>query len=212
MTTSPIEIRSVRNQISKYVEDGVLDERVIESLLVNQVFIPKECELWDYKRDVAKDAVSIAETVLTIVSFYNTYGGFVIYGVDESLDDIEFLPYGIVKGDLDLRQLRQKIENYEGEPLDISYSEQERNINGKNYLFGLLHIPKRPISKFPIFMGKNGPEKNNGKPVFDKDETFLRVLDKCIPAKRKEHYQLLQGQRENEYLWDLDSPLVNWLV
>ncbi len=202
---SKLDIRQVRHSFTDFIEDGTLDKRILDTLILDDNFIPKECELWDYKRESGKGTIFLAETVLTIVSFYNTYGGYLIYGIDEITDDSQFTPYGIKRGDLDLRQLRQVIANYVGEPIDISYNELDYDIAGSNLLYGILHIPRRPSVKCPVFFGKHGPAKQNGRSVFQKDQTYIRVLDQCLPATKKEHYQLLFSDRNNDYLWDPDS-------
>ncbi len=141
-------------------------------------------------------------TILSIISFYNTYGGYLIYGIDEVTDELEFTPYGINSGELDVRQLKQVIANYVGEPIDITYKELEYEIASGKYMFGILHIPKRPSAKSPVSFGKNGPDKKNGRPVFQKDDAYMRVLDQCLPATKIEHYQLLFSERNNDYTWD----------
>jgi predicted HTH transcriptional regulator len=57
--------------------------------------LPKECELWDYKRvfEDAKDAN--LKTLKAIVSFHNTYGGYIVYGVSEVEKDTSFVLCGI---------------------------------------------------------------------------------------------------------------------
>ncbi|MFC2033599.1 helix-turn-helix domain-containing protein [Chloroflexota bacterium] len=207
MATPRLDINQVRKSFTDFIEKGSLDKRVIDALIVAGIFVPKESELWDYKRETGKEAVSLAETVLTIVSFYNTYGGYLIYGIDEITDDSEFTPYGITNGDLDLGQLRQLITNYIGEPIDISYIELEYDTARDRLLYGLLHIPKRPSNKSPAFFGKAGPIKKNGRPVFQKDCTYIRVLDQCLPATNKQDYQLLFSDRNNDYLWNPDLSL-----
>jgi hypothetical protein len=202
VVNSELNIRQIRNSFTSFVENGTLDKRILDTLICDENFVPKECELWDYKRESGKDAVFLAETVLTIISFYNTYGGYIIYGIDEITDELIFIPYGINSGELNLRQLKHVIANYIGEPIDISYKEIEYYIEVNKYIFGILHIPKRPSSKFPVFFGKDGPEKKNGRPIFQKDDTYIRVLDQCLPATKKEHYQLLFSERKNDFLWD----------
>lgn len=197
-----LDIKSIRHSFSEFVENGTLDKRILDSLVFQGNFIPKECELWDYKREPGKGSISQAETILSIISFYNTYGGYLIYGIDEVTSELEFTPYGINSGELDVRQLKQIIVNYVGEPIDITYKELEYEIASVKHIFGILHIPKRLSTKYPVTFGKNGPDKKNGRPVFKKDDTYMRVLDQCLPATKIEHYQLLFSERNNDYTWD----------
>lgn len=207
MPNKHVDIGKLRSLMTGYIEKGTLDKRVLDTIVVEDSFFPKECELWDYKRELKTDAVSLAETILDIVSFYNTYGGYIIVGVDEIQNDTEFTPYGIETGKTNIQQIKQLISNYTSEIIDISYIELNYKIGGKPYIFGIFHIPKRlTINKAPVFFGKEGPHKDNNRPVFQRDTTYLRILDSCIPATKKEHYQLLFSERKNEYLWDPSNP------
>ena len=202
MEEGTVDLRGIRDSFAKFVENGTLDQRVVTALVVDNKFVSKECELWDYKREAGKDNISLAETVLQIVSFYNTFGGYLLYGVEEINTDIEFACCGISKNNVNLQQLKQNVTNYTGEQIDISYKEFEYKINDIDYSLGIIHIPKRPEIKPPIFFGKDGPQKKNGNPVFKKDISYLRILDQCLPATKKEDFQMLFGKRENPYLWE----------
>jgi len=96
--TKYVNLRETRRTITRFIQDGALDNRVITALIHDNLFIPKECEIWDYKREVGKDARSLAETILQVVSFYNTYGGYLVYGVEEIIRDVKFAPNGIAEG------------------------------------------------------------------------------------------------------------------
>lgn len=202
-----INLRNVRREITTFIDEIAMDNRILDTLRLEDIFIPKECELWDYKREANKDTISIAETVLQIVSFYNTYGGYLIYGIDEVVDDIKFVPIGISTGTFDIQQLKQMLTNYTGDRIDISYIELEYEIGSKWYVFGILHVPRRAQIKEPTFFGKNGPEKRKDHLVFHKDTAYIRAQDTCIPARTKEDLQLLFGERNNPYLWDANDPI-----
>lgn len=202
-----INIKQSRKMIADYIEKVALDDRVIDALRYKDMFLPKECELWDYKREANADSVPLGETVLQVVSFYNSYGGYIIYGVDEIAKDQEYIPVGISRKSLNIQQINQLIFNYTGDQIDASYVEIPYIVGGKEFLFGVLHIPKRPPAVSPVFFGKNGPEKEKGQPIFTKDTAYIRMLDSCIPVSSKEHLQFIFGERTNPFLWDIDNPL-----
>ncbi|MGA7677674.1 MAG: NB-ARC domain-containing protein, partial [Dehalococcoidia bacterium] len=206
METEGISLRGVRQAITEHIQNGVLDNRVINALVCQDEFIPKECELWDYKRDIASDVISLTKTILRVVSFHNTYGGYLIYGVDEVVKDIKFVPVGISQGSLDLQQLRQHLANYTGEQIDISYAEITCDISNNSFLLGLLHVPKRPHPKTPTFLVRDGPQIENGENVFQKNKAYFRSQDKCVRAETKDDFQLLFSERSNPFLWDVSSP------
>lgn len=201
--TEPLDISKVQRQIYDFVAAGTLDERVLDRLWCDGKFVPKECELWDYKRHVSTEAETKAKTVLQVVSFYNTYGGYLIYGVDEVENDRVFLPIGINENDLDLQQLRECIRNYTGEVIDVSYNVVNFSLAG-NVALGVLHIPKRPASVSPVFFGKNGPAVGQNKLLFQKDQAFIRLQDSCVPAVKKTEMQLLFGPRN--LAWQDEAP------
>jgi len=201
-----MDLQATRQSITDYIRNATLDNRVIDVLLLSNEFIPKECELWDYKRDIGKDAVSLAKTILQIVSFHNTYGGYLIYGVDEVEPDTKFMPYGVGKNDLDLKQLKDKLRDYTGRQIDISYRGLPLIVEGVQYIIGLLHIPKRQHGGLPVDFGKNGPEIDKKGCLFLQDQVYFRYQDECIVAKLKEDWQLVNGERDNPFLWGTKSP------
>ena len=201
-----VNLRPIRQRIAGLINDAAVDGRILECLVCGSTLAPKECELWDYKREIQKDRVSLAEAVLQIVSFYNTYGGYLIYGVEEVTHDREFIPTAITKGSLDVQQLRQQLVNFTGDgEIDITYAEVAHAVGDTACLFGVLHIPKRRRDRVPAFFGKDGPEKRPGKPVFHENSVYMRVQDKCVQARTKDDYQLLFGERLNPFLWDTEA-------
>jgi hypothetical protein len=201
-----LALKTVRRHIASFVNDAVLDNRVVEELRLHSGFVPAETEVWDYKRQIPEDARSLAKAVLHIVSFYNSYGGYIIYGVDEVEKDKVFLPVPDAQCSLHVQQLRQSVENYTGEVIDIAFREVTLSLDGTQYKLGLLHIPKRPTVRSPLFFGRNGPDITPGKPLFVAQQAYYRKLDQCVPALTKENFVFIFGNRENPYLWALDAP------
>lgn len=195
-----INLQNVRTAMSGFISSVALDERIVETLRYNNGFLPEECELWDYKRGMGDDTLSIGKTLLQIVSFHNTYGGYILYGVEEEAKNSVFVPVGIVKESIDIKQIKQKLHTYTGNNINISYNEFEYKFGGTSFLFGLMHIPKRPKGDVPVFFGKNGPEYEKGKCIFLKDEAYIRIQDSCKAAKSKDEFQMLFGERINSYL------------
>ena len=139
-----INLHEVRKTVSELIESAALDYCVIDALKLGDMLVPKECELWDYKEQANSDAASLGETVLEIISFYNAYGGYLLYGVKETKADLEFIPVGIRQSSLGAYQLKQLVKNYTGDEIDLSYVELSSDFAGNELLMGLLHIPKRP--------------------------------------------------------------------
>jgi hypothetical protein len=146
------------------------------------------------------DSESLAKTVLQIVSFYNSCGGYLIYGVMELEKDLNFTPSSIEQGIFNTAQLRDKIKHYTGTAIDCTYSELKIKINNAEFMMGVLHIPKRDPSKPPVSFTKNGPnKKNNGKPVFQSEDTYFRFMDECKKAITSGDWQVLFSDRNFSY-------------
>ncbi len=193
-----IDIQKIRSDISNYIVNGTLDERVLQCLMTPEGFVPKECELWDYKETANTDAVSKGKTILQITSFYNAYGGYILYGIAENGDLKNYKAKGINPNCVDEQQIRTLLREYTGEVIDFSYIEISHFHNSENLLFGLLHIPKRSLTDPPLFFIKNGPEDKKGKLIFQKDQAYVRIHDNCMVAQGKKALQFLFGKRELE--------------
>lgn len=193
-----LQINTIKKKIYTYIQEGVIDSRVINILKYNHGFIPKECELWDFKRKPSGETIYLAKTILQIVSFYNSYGGYLIYGVEE-LQDKSFVPTGIENRVLDVKQITDKLRSYTGSIIDISANTLETTINNWTGNITILHIPKRPKRDEPVFFGRNGPLKPSGKLLFKEDEAYIRLQDNCVPVREKAQMSLLYGNRQLEF-------------
>ena len=90
-----------RNTISKLVLQGAIDGRIVAQLLRNGFAISDEAVLWDFKRELpsapqaklnpagqaAYDA-KISEIIKDSVAFHNTFGGYVIAGIDDASREV----------------------------------------------------------------------------------------------------------------------------
>jgi len=184
--------------IASYVLQGTFDQRVIQTLMLPDGFVPKECEFWDYKTTTNSDAVSKAKTVLQAVSFYNAYGGYIIYGVAQGAKKGAYSPLSLEAEIVNEQQLKALIQDYTGEATDISYRELQVPCDRRDTLFGILHIPKRSNKTPPVSFQKNGPDVKPRDPLFRAGEVYVRLQDNCIPAKDKKSWQFLFGSRECE--------------
>lgn len=189
-----VEIQNIKKKMYEFIKAGVLDEEVLDLLKDGSGLNRIETELWDYKYKPSGTAEYLAKTILQIVSFYNTYGGYLIFGVKESDVENPNTIEGIDADSLDEKQLRDKLRAYTGEVIDVSYKLIEYGGNEKVKV-GLLWIPKRGRSVNPVYFGKNGPAIN-GRNIFSKDQAYIRVQDNCVPAERRTELQLLFSERE----------------
>ena len=85
-----------RSSVSQLILQGVTDNTVVELLLTEGVAIRDEAVLWDFKRELpvlppgklnqaltAEYDAKFAEIVKDAAAFYNTFGGYILVGIDE---------------------------------------------------------------------------------------------------------------------------------
>ena len=189
-------IAEVQNQFVEYVEKGCLDKSIIESLWLGSQFVPKEGWMWDYKSAMPSDRKSLCKLLLHISAFHNSFGGYIIYGIEEVVEDKKWVPCSKVNIELDVSQIRNLCKEYLSELVDVSIRELEMVLSESKYHFMLLYIPKRKYAESPVKTRKQGPDQKPRKPLFLPDETYYRRLDECVKAETGEDYQLILGKRE----------------
>jgi len=190
-----LSLEKVKKDVYKLSESSVLSKALIQAITYDSRLVRMECELWDFKKEASTNKSAIAKTVLQILSFHNTYGGYLIYGVEEIEEDL-FEPIGVSENSFSRKRLRDTLRSYISELIDVHYEEIEVAIGCWQGRLGILHIPKRKKDTPPLFFGKNGPSNEKGKLVFEKDTTYVRVQDNCEPATKKQHMEILFSDRE----------------
>lgn len=199
------ELASISEKIYNYLTKAIVGDQPIHTLIENSEFIPKEGWLWDYKENFGSDNDGIAKTILQILSFHNSYGGYIIYGVAEVVKDLSFKPLNLSFESFNLAQLRDKIKDYTGYIIDITFKEVEICLNNEFYNMGIVFVPKRSKNVKPISFIKNGPQVNN-KNIFNKNDTYVRILDECRKANTPDEWQLLFSDRSYSFISELCSP------
>lgn len=194
-----LNLSDTYGKVNSFIEQGVFGSEVLETLICNGVVFPKEGLLWDYKSEYHTDNIGLAKTVLQIVAFHNTYGGYLIYGVKEHQKDIDFQVTNVDFEDFDLAQLRNLIQKYTGCSIDISFSPLSTKFDGNEFSMGLIHIPKRHAGKKPVCFVRNSPEVRPKKYIFKSDDTYFRTLDEKVPAKTSSDWGLLFSERNFVY-------------
>lgn len=189
----PFEANTCRAKLIDFIENGVCDIRVNDVISVDEYFFPIECELLDYKEEIPQDAVAIGKTIKHIVAMHNTFGGYLIFGVSETISEIEFKLVGCNSSTFDIKKLKDKLYSYTG--TNINLSSWQKRAHNKDVIG--LFVPKRLASE-PVFFGKDGPQDNKNKPVFHKDEFYMRRGDNTEPASGSS-VSFLFGERECFY-------------
>ncbi len=203
------KIEEIKNNLAGYISEGRLDQKVVDLLIAGNSCIPLECELLDYKQELGTDKIAQAKAIVSIVSMYNTYGGYLVYGVAETQSETEFMIVGVEKNSIDLERLKALTKEYTGERIQLAlqyFNLSSANLDGNLKHVAVLYIPKRVLNE-PLAFGKRGPEDTNrkNKPVFEEEDIFYRKGDECLLAKGRAVLSLA-GPRQCPYD-DSRSPI-----
>lgn len=184
-----------RRKLAKLLTDGVLDTRVLDTIIPGGTPIPDEDQYWDYKEHLAQPPpqgspssrrsdydIRISHLIKDIVSFYNVNGGYLIIGVRDS----DRSPVGWA-GDLDCGDISKRMAGLTRVSIDIKFRLLKHH--GVNY--GLIYIPERPASQDPVQFVKSAPEDSQGRRAFSANDIYLRARDECRRATSSEDYSAL---------------------
>jgi hypothetical protein len=188
-------------QLHSYICDMCLDEIILDYLLPNGKPRDYETSLWDYKRqlpntsgrgDVTEQqtsAAAIAELVKDIVAFYNSYGGYIIAGVDQFAKEPIVGCSNLNVDGFTVDKLNEQLKSYTKARIDCRFARfPVRTASGEKEI-GILAVPMRPANRSVMRMARGAPEVNK-KSSFPKNAVFARVGDTCVPLT--EDAQLLQ--------------------
>lgn len=199
------------------VKQGALDTRVTDLLIQEGAPLDYERQLWDYKlkqpTHTKGQSFSQAEklvvdrewgnTVKDVVSFYNSYGGYIIFGISDSPRTIAGY-----EGEFDVDELNKRVSGFTRIPIECSFrvltisstADSRRNV-------GILLIPQRPDADPITIMRKDGPTDSNKKPLFPKGVIFLRKEDSCCRAEEPEDFQFLTSAGRRSLSFATAQPL-----
>ncbi|MEZ8456617.1 RNA-binding domain-containing protein [Vibrio cyclitrophicus] len=186
-------------QVKREIYEGILHGSVSKSIIDNLVrpdgsFLPKECELWDYKNTFENTKDAYLKTLKSIISFHNTYGGYLIFGVDEIEKDASFVLNGVEKNLIDQQKLRGQFDKYFNQRLDLTYEEIVMPSDKGNLIIGLLHIPKRGKKNHSIASIVDGAN-SKGKIILEKDTVYIRKTDECKRVTSQADFEFLVSDR-----------------
>jgi hypothetical protein len=159
-----------RSNISRMIAQGVTDVRVVQELLRDGTAITDEAVLWDFKRELPvlpssklNQALSseydakFSEVVKDSVAFYNTYGGYLLAGIDDATRSI----VGFDKL-FDAADLNKRIQGATGHSVETIFRTLQIEIGSQTTVVGLLLIPKRSSRVRPAQFKKSATKSSTG--------------------------------------------------
>jgi hypothetical protein len=208
MISQEIDSALVRQgSISALVQEGAIDERVLSQLFRQGSAIGDEAVLWDFKRELPvppaqkinqalseKYDLEFSEIVKDSVAFYNTFGGYLVVGVDDTTRKV----IGFDKS-FDTADLNKRIQGATGSNIETVYRLVNLQIDGKAYILGLLFIPKRSENFRPAQFKKSAPRSETGKVAYNQNDIYFRQRDSCKPAVTSEELEFVFGPRETDF-------------
>lgn len=178
--------------VARAVDGGRLPNALLAELKKPE-FCATESHCLDFKRDgYGDDPVALAEAVKDIAALHNTYGGFLIFGVEEVEKDLRYKVIGINATPFSMQLIKGKFESWLDENIDLSYTEIAV---GDSKKVGVLTVPKRPLGKRPNQFKRRGPEIKAGKFAFDAGNVAIRRGDQSTLASKLADWQLVLSDR-----------------
>lgn len=208
---------SFRHKIYSSIERGDLSKNVLLELLPGGEPFQYEKELWDYKialpslpldrklNDNQKRAFdcSIAELIKDAVSFYNSYGGYLIVGIkDRPREVVGFDEY------FDCDDFNKRLRAATTHEIDCHFIFYDLDIDNHKIKVGLLFIPKRPDSKAPAQFVRDAPVTDKGRMAYKKSDFYFRQGSESKPAVSAEDLSFLCSAGRRQFALVKDVPFI----
>jgi len=190
-------LTEIKSNIYECVLKGAVADIVLKTLYQDGQFVRKESILWDYKYELNIDNNSLSKMIKQICSFYNSHGGYIVYGVQETKKDKEFLPVEFDNSLLKPAQVVGLLGEYVDQTIDVTISDSKIVYRDKEYIISLIHIPCREKQEIAPAKFIKDAKKNNQKdsPEFKKGEVYFRKLDRCTKAEDSDDWKFLFSER-----------------
>lgn len=190
-------VSELKNDIYNCIKAGASAVQVLNLLYRNETFVAKESTLWDFKYELNTDNSSLAKVIKLICSFYNSYGGYIIYGVQETIKDKEFLPTKFDIDNIKPAQITSLLENHIDQTIEITFSKTKIKYKNQDFDIGVIHVPYRDKkqSSPAKFIKEAKKNKKTDSSEFEIGDVYFRKLDRCTKADDTEHWQFLFSER-----------------
>lgn len=196
---------SRRVRLYAAIQRGLLDQSVLDELLPNGSPHLYERQLWDYKLEAPvqlaaassegdrdRHDAKMAELIKDAVAFYNSYGGYVVFGVKDEPRVVAGFA-----GSFDCDEFNKRISGYTKHQIDCHYRALTLSIDGSSRQLGILFVPQRPDELDPAQFLKDAPKGDRTAPAFRRSQIYFRQGDSCRPAESAQDFSFLcaQGRR-----------------
>lgn len=196
-----------RRRLHALIKEGNIGQKVIEELLPQGKPLTQEREMWDYKSKLPpypappnqtnvekkEHDFEVAGLIKDVVSFYNSYGGYLIVGVSDAPREVVGF-----SGAFDCDKFNRQVEAAVKHPIECMFVQHQIDSGAGVKTIGLLFIPQRPDNVVPKHLVKSPPVNSSGKVAYEKNGLYLRKGDECKPVSTTDDYVFLisQGKRQ----------------
>lgn len=187
-------VSEIRSKVSDLIKQNDCSEALLELLSGEGSLIGQEDYLWDYKlnigiSEVKKGSVQykykLSGVVRHIAAFHNTFGGYLIYGIEDET--------GIVKGCEDIfpfDDIKSRLKSDLRIDIDITV----KNLNFNDHRIVLLHIPKRQEGGLPKAFERDSKSIDGKKYVYQQGDIYHRDGKGSVPATGDALTRLVAGK------------------
>jgi tetratricopeptide (TPR) repeat protein len=213
---------TLRRRLYSFIKQEDISKHVLDVLLPNGNPLLFERQMWDYKIELPIASTSkesptekqtydakMAEVMKDVVSFYNSYGGYLVIGVQDNPREIVGFDRNFNCDDLNKR-IKGATRHDVGCTFALHDVQTSQAIRKR---IGLLFVPQRPDHTSPAQFTKAAPSSLTGKKAYAQGDIYFRQSDECIPAKSSEDLTFLcaQGRRRfvESALVSISNPLSN---
>ena len=124
--------------------------------------------------------VEIAELVKDVVAFHNSYGGYIVAGIDQHAEEPVVGCSNLNAEGFTVEKLNEQLKSYTKTRIECRFARHDVTTHGGKREIGLLVIPMRPATSPVVRMARGAPEIKN-KTSYSKNAIFARVGDSCMP-------------------------------
>lgn len=177
-------------RVHKCVASGEFDRLIFDELQTGNGTV-NESEVLDFKQQLPVSDLEYAKTVRDLVALHNSFGGFLVFGVEEVDKDRSFAIVGVPQNTFKLAKARDLARAYVGRDLRIS----SLSVHAAGVNLEVVWVAKRGIGELPARFVRNGPEEKPKQLAFKKGEVVFRRLEGNGVAVAAEDFDFLFSAR-----------------
>ncbi|MBL8236164.1 MAG: putative DNA binding domain-containing protein, partial [Bryobacterales bacterium] len=178
--------------MAQKIESKVIDDEVLSLLLPDGVGHTSERDLWDYKEFALEPApvnateerqkkwrLSRCELAKDIVAFYNSFGGYLVFGVRDSDRRV----VGCA-GSPSIDDLIRYCLSLTGQNIGLDIKTLRFQSGPQSMMVPVILVPRRSDEYLPAIFTKDGELRADGRPVFKNHDLYFRRNDECRPLDK----------------------------